>query len=92
MTASGREIFDKTIQTTNAWLNEIMEAIGPDRRRAYHILTAVRHALCDRLTVDEAKQLGAQLPILVRGLTINRITLPESLNGCVARKIFSRLS
>jgi uncharacterized protein (DUF2267 family) len=92
MTASGREIFDKTIQTTNAWLNEIMEAIGPDRRRAYHILTAVRHALCDRLTVDEAKQLGAQLPILVRGLTINGITLPESLNGCVARKIFSRLS
>jgi uncharacterized protein (DUF2267 family) len=92
MTASGREVFDKTVQTTNAWLNEIMEAIGPDGRRAYRILAAVLHALRDRLTVDETAQLGAQLPILVRGLTISGIILPESLNGCVARKIFSRLS
>jgi uncharacterized protein (DUF2267 family) len=76
MTASGREIFDKTIQTTNAWLNEIMEAIGPDRRRAYHILTAVRHALCDRLTVDEAKQLGAQQPFWCAG---SRSGKPERL-------------
>ena len=68
MTATGLEVFDKTVQTTNSWLKEIMETTGPDRRRAYHVLTAVLHALRDRLTVDEAAQLGAQLPILVRGL------------------------
>ena len=68
MSATGLEVFDKTVQTTNAWLKEIMEATGLDRRRAYRVLAAVLHALRDRLTVDEVAQLGAQLPILVRGL------------------------
>jgi uncharacterized protein (DUF2267 family) len=68
MGATGLEVFDTTIQTTNRWLKEIMETTGPDRRRAYHVLTAVLHALRDRLTVDEVAHLGAQLPVLVRGL------------------------
>ena len=72
MSATGLEVFDKTAQTTNAWLKEIMEATGLDRRRAYHVLTAVLHALRDRPTVDEVAQLGAQLPILVRGLYYDR--------------------
>ena len=69
MSATGLEVFDKTVQTTNAWLKEIMEATGLDRRKAYRALAAVLHALRDRLTVDEVAQLGAQLPILVRHLT-----------------------
>jgi uncharacterized protein (DUF2267 family) len=32
----------------------------------------VLHALRDRLTVDEVAQLGAQLPILVRGIYYDR--------------------
>jgi uncharacterized protein (DUF2267 family) len=68
MSTTGLEVFDKTVHTTNAWLKEIMEVTGPDRHRAYRVLAAVLHALRDRLTVDEAAQLGAQLPILVRGL------------------------
>ena len=56
MSATGFEVFDTTVQTTNAWLKEIMETTGPDRRRAYHVLTAVLPALRDRLTVDEAAQ------------------------------------
>jgi len=32
MSATGLDVFDKTVQTTNAWLKEIMEVIGPDRR------------------------------------------------------------
>jgi uncharacterized protein (DUF2267 family) len=68
MSTTGLEVFDKTVQTTNAWLKEIMEVTGPDRHRAYRVLAAVLHALRDQLTVDEAAQLGAQLPILVRGL------------------------
>jgi hypothetical protein len=38
---TGLEVFDKTVQTTNAWLKEIMEATGLDRRRAYRTLAAV---------------------------------------------------
>ena len=39
-----------------------------DRQQAYHVLRATLHALRDRLTVAEAVDLGAQLPMLVRGL------------------------
>lgn len=34
MSATGLDVFDKSLQTTNGWLKEIMEAVGPDRRRA----------------------------------------------------------
>jgi uncharacterized protein (DUF2267 family) len=82
MRATGLEVFDTTVQATNAWLKEIMETTGPDRRRAYHVLTAVLHALRDRLTVDEVAQLGAQLPILVRGLYyVGRSSLKCSITG-----------
>ena len=39
-----------------------------DRREAYRVLRAYLHALRDRLTVDEAAQLAAQLPELIRGV------------------------
>src|SRR5215204_5648419 len=68
MSATGLEVFDETIHKTNAWLKEIAEALGPDRQRAYQALRAVLHSLRDRLTVDEAAQLGDQLPMLVRGI------------------------
>lgn len=68
MSATGLEVFDRTLQTTNIWLNEIGEELGPDRQRCYHALRAVLHALRDRLTLDEAAHLGAQLPTLVRGI------------------------
>ena len=46
MSATGLDVFDKTIRTTtNVWLNEIMGEIGPDRRLAWHVLGAVLHAL-----------------------------------------------
>lgn len=68
MSATGLDVFDKTLQTTNIWLQEIMEDLGPDRQRAYRALGAVLHLLRDRLTGDEAAHLAAQLPLLVRGV------------------------
>jgi Uncharacterized conserved protein len=68
MSSSGLEVFDKTIQTTNQWLNEIGKDIGPDKQRCYHALRAVLFALRDRLIVDEAADLSAQLPMLIRGI------------------------
>lgn len=35
MSSAGLEVFDKTVQTTNIWLNEIAEEIGPDRQLAW---------------------------------------------------------
>jgi uncharacterized protein (DUF2267 family) len=67
MSASGVAVFDKTLQITNVWLDEIMEHQGPDRQRAWHILSAVLYSVRDRLPADLAAHLSAQLPLLVRG-------------------------
>jgi len=68
MSTTGIRAFDSTLQTTNVWLNDILERLGwLDKQRAYHALRAVLHALRDRLPIDEAAALGAQLPMLVRG-------------------------
>ena len=68
MTSTGLAVFDDTLQKTNLWLKEIEAQLGPDRQRAYHALRAVLHALRDRLSVDEAAHLSAQLPMLIRGI------------------------
>jgi len=60
--------FESTLQTTNVWLDDVLERLGwEDRYRAYHALRAVLHALRDRLPVEQAAALAAQLPMLVRG-------------------------
>jgi uncharacterized protein (DUF2267 family) len=68
MSATGLDVFDKTLHTTNIWLKEIMDELGPDRQLAWHVLGAVLHSLRDRMPVHLAVNLGAQLPLLVRGL------------------------
>jgi len=68
MSTTGLDVFDTTVHATNQWLNEISAVTGPDRKRAYNVLRAVLHSLRDRLTVDQAAHLGAQLPMLVRGI------------------------
>ncbi|MEW5727615.1 MAG: DUF2267 domain-containing protein [Pseudomonadota bacterium] len=67
MSETGLRQLDETIQTTHAWLNDIMSECGTDRQTAYRALKAVLQTLRDRLTVEEAAHLGAQLPMLVRG-------------------------
>jgi uncharacterized protein (DUF2267 family) len=68
MSTTGLEVFDETVQQTNIWLKEVMEELGPDRQRACRATRAVLHPLRDRLVVDEAAHLGAQLPMLMRGI------------------------
>lgn len=62
-------IIDRTVEQTNAWLEEVASRLeSNDHREAYRVLRAYLHALRDRLTVDEAAQLAAQLPLLIRGI------------------------
>jgi uncharacterized protein (DUF2267 family) len=68
MSATGLRAFDQTLQQTNTWLKELMELMAwDDRQRAYLALRLTLHALRDRLSVESAVHLGAQLPMLVRG-------------------------
>ncbi len=62
------ELFTETIEKTGHWLQELMKSLSMTRpHQAYSVLRAVLHVLRDHLTVDEAVNLGAQLPTLVRG-------------------------
>ncbi len=61
-------VFDKTEQKTMHWISGVASSMGSaDMQRSYMVLRGVLHALRDRLPPNEAVQLGAQLPMLVRG-------------------------
>lgn len=67
--STGLDTFDKTVQESNLWLKDIMDRLGTtDRHHAYSSLRAVLHALRDRIGAESAAHLGAQLPMLLRGL------------------------
>lgn len=60
---------DDSVHRTNEWLRDLSEKLGTeDRGAAYIALRGVLKALRDRLPVDDAAHLGAQLPILIRGV------------------------
>ena len=62
-------VLDSTIQKTHEWLKEITDGLGfPNERAAFAGLRAVLHALRDRLPRENAAELGAQLPMLIRGM------------------------
>ena len=66
---SGHPSFDHTVQDANLWLKAIATKLHlEDRRQAYSALRAVLHALRDRLQPQSAVHLGAQLPMVIRGL------------------------
>lgn len=69
MSALGIDTIDKTVQATNIWLGALDTRLGWENRpRSWRLLRETLHALRDWLTVDEAVQLGAQMPILIRGI------------------------
>lgn len=64
------DVFDTTIQKTNELLKAIEERCGwqGQRHHAYTALRVVLHTLRDRLSLEQIAHLGAQLPMLVRGM------------------------
>ncbi|MEV5510156.1 DUF2267 domain-containing protein [Streptomyces orinoci] len=61
--------FEHAIHTANIWLKSVAEAMGTeDRGAANRALRAWLHTVRDRLTVDVAAHLAAQLPELLRGV------------------------
>ena len=60
---------DHAVQQTNSWLKKLVEDHHfRDRHHAYSALRAVLHVLRDRLTLEQKLHLGAQLPMMVRGI------------------------
>lgn len=60
--------FERTTIKTYEWLDELAEMLDwGDRQHAYAALRTSLQALRDRLPPDEAVELAAQLPMLIRG-------------------------
>ena len=69
MTTTHLDILDRSVEKTHVWINDLAGELGSrDQHYAYRVLRAFLHALRDQMTVDEAAQLAAQLPIFIRGL------------------------
>jgi uncharacterized protein (DUF2267 family) len=62
-------VLERSVAKTREWINETAAELGTDdHRAAYGALKAVLHAVRDRITIDEAAQLAAQLPEFLRGV------------------------
>jgi len=68
MTDRSPDSIDRTVAKTRQWIDETAAELGTeDRREAYRVLRAFLRVVRDRVGVNEAAQLAAQLPELLRG-------------------------
>jgi uncharacterized protein (DUF2267 family) len=59
---------ERSVHKTNEWLSELQQELGTENsEEAWRVLRAYLQVLRDELTVDEAAQLAAQLPQVLRG-------------------------
>lgn len=69
MTTAALSTVNHAPQVVSEWVNLLCEDLEwPDQGRAYMLLREVLHAVRDYLSVDEAVDLSAQLPLLIRGI------------------------
>lgn len=62
------DVIMRSVQLTNEWINEMKnEMKWDDDHKAWEAIKSALQTFRDRLTVDEAANLGAQLPMIVRG-------------------------
>lgn len=60
---------EKSVKKTNEWLDELSENLGlEDKNATFRSMQAVLHVMRDRLPIDSAANLAAQLPLVVRGV------------------------
>ena len=87
MSATGLEVFDRTLQITNTWLEEIMTTLPRGRKLAWHVLSAVLRSIRDRVPINLAAHLGAQLPLLVRSTYYDQWRRAKAQNVAIGRPI-----
>jgi uncharacterized protein (DUF2267 family) len=68
MTLGSVDGIERSVHKTNEWVAEVARELGTeDREDAWRILRAYLQVLRDQLTADEAADLAAQLPLVLRG-------------------------
>jgi uncharacterized protein (DUF2267 family) len=63
------DAIERTVHKTNEWVDDVAREFGTgNQAEAWRVLRVYLQVLRDRLTIDEAAQLAAQLPHLLRGV------------------------
>lgn len=69
MSAKGLEVIDHTVQLTHEWINELTERLDWSHHKdALRLMRVTLASVRDHLGHDEAAQLAAQMPLLIRGM------------------------
>jgi len=69
LSVTGLRSLDRSVIETIEWLKEVkQELLYEDEQDAYQGIRAVLHALRDRLGVQQAAKLAAQMPMVLSGL------------------------
>jgi len=62
-------LWEQAVEKGNAWILELGNELGwTDAHAVLGVLRAVLHAVRDRLPSDEAAELAAQMPLLIKGV------------------------
>lgn len=75
MTVAKDTLFDKHIQKAHVWVNRLEEILSWDNKQ--YALDAMRvslHAIRDNLHHEEAANLSAQLPLIIKGIYFEQWT------------------
>jgi uncharacterized protein (DUF2267 family) len=92
MSTQGLEMIEHTVQLTHEWINDLAERLDwADKRQVLMLLRSTLTALRDLLSVNEAAQFSAQLPLLIRGLFYENWT-PASRAERTATAFVERVS
>jgi uncharacterized protein (DUF2267 family) len=68
MSIKSVDAVERSVHKTNEWVKAMAAELGiDDREDAWRLLRTDLQVLRDELTVDEAAQLAAQLPMVLRG-------------------------
>ena len=68
MSLTSADAIERSVHKTNEWLKDIDSEPGMgDREAAWRILRTYLQLIREQLNLDEAAQLSAQLPLLIRG-------------------------
>jgi uncharacterized protein (DUF2267 family) len=69
---------DKSVDLTNIWFRDILSQLKwLSKESAYQALRGTLHAIRDRLPAEEAVELSAQLPLIIKGIYYDGWTLRE---------------
>jgi uncharacterized protein (DUF2267 family) len=70
MSVTEPDLYESSTQKTRQWVGDLARELGrpDDHVAAFRVLRGFLHVLRDRLPVEEAAHLAAQLPELLRGV------------------------